>query len=172
MVLKPEPLVKAVETIRAASAPHATRTVCFTPAGRRLDQTVVESFAPLLSQVHFILVCGHYEGIDQRFLDGWVDDKISLGDFVITGGELPALVFADTLLRQIEGTVAHDAGAKSESFSLKDEQGSRLLEYPHYTRPSEFRGMSVPEVLLRGDHQAIEKWRAEKSRELTRGRSS
>lgn len=172
MVLKPEPLVKAVETIREHSSGVVCRTVCFTPAGKRFDQHVVESLSPLLTEAHFILICGHYEGIDQRFIDGWADEVISLGDFVLTGGEIPALAFADALIRQLEGTVGHDSKGQSESFTLKDESGNRLLEYPHYTRPSEFRGRAVPEVLLNGDHQAIQRWRIDKAKELTRGRSS
>jgi len=170
MVLKIEPLVKALESIQTKVGEEAIRVICFTPAGQKLNQALVSNFKPTLVQKHYLLVCGHYEGIDQRFLDHWVDDEISLGDFVITGGELPALVFADSLLRQLEGTLPELATATQESFALKDQNGSLLLEYPHFTRPSDFRGHQVPNVLLSGDHGAIEKWRFEQAVQRTRAR--
>jgi tRNA (guanine37-N1)-methyltransferase len=118
---------------------------------------------------HYLLICGHYEGVDQRFLDHWVDAEISLGDFVLTGGELPAVAFADALIRQVEGVVKHEQATDNESFSLVDPaSGVSLLEYPHYTRPAEFRGQRVPEILLEGNHGKIAQWRLDQARERTR----
>lgn len=170
MVLKVEPLVRAVESIREQNPSQEFEVICFSPVGTRLTQDLVEAMAPSLSSKHYILICGHYEGIDQRFIEGWVDRLVSLGDFVVTGGEIAGLAFADALIRQIDGTVTHDSGGMRESFRLTDEKGNRLLEYPHYTRPSEYRGRKVPEVLLGGNHQAIDHWRLEMAKALTYGR--
>lgn len=165
MVLKVEPLVKAVEAIRSRIEPAAATVICFTPAGQRMTQERIEAF--LTPVRHFILVCGHYEGIDQRFIDHWADAEISLGDFVLTGGELPALAFCDSLLRQIGGTLPEAATAQNESFKLTHESGQKLIEYPHFTRPSDYRGLAVPPVLLSGDHQAVDQWRRQQSWERT-----
>lgn len=166
MVLRIEPLVKAVETIRQELGQAPSKVIYFSPAGKTLKHSLIKEYALNPSTRHFIFICGHYEGVDQRFIDQWVDEEISLGDFVLTGGEIPALAMADSMIRQLEGTLGSEATAKTESFSL-NEGNSQLLEYPHYTRPSEFRGLRVPEVLLSGNHQKIEAWRLQKSKEKT-----
>jgi tRNA (guanine37-N1)-methyltransferase len=109
------------------------------------------------------LICGHYEGVDQRFIDEWVDREISLGDFVVTGGELPALAFADALIRQLDGSLGNKDGSQVESFSIEGPNGERLLEYPHYTRPATFKNLTVPEVLLSGNHEKVRSWRAKEA---------
>ncbi len=165
MVLRVEPLVAALDYIKRQIGNDPFRTIYFSPSGQRLNaEMLVEMAKPL----HFVLICGHYEGIDQRFLDHWVDQEISLGDFVLTGGELPAVAFADALTRQIAGTLAPEA-SQVESFSLRDSvTGGPLLEFPHYTRPPEFRGHKVPDVLLSGNHERIKTWREEEARRRTK----
>ncbi|MFM8269425.1 MAG: tRNA (guanosine(37)-N1)-methyltransferase TrmD [Pseudomonadota bacterium] len=158
MVMRVDCLVTAIEHIKAKTSPQQSRVIYFSPAGQTLSQNTVETYLTVQNERHLILVCGHYEGVDQRFIDHWVDDQISLGDFVLTGGELPALAFADSLSRHLEGTLKEKELTQNESFSLKM-HGKRLLEYPHYTRPSEFRGHLVPAVLLSGDHTKIAEWR-------------
>lgn len=165
MVLRLEPLVAAIEHIRAKIGDVPTTTIYFSPLGRKLEPGLLKEMA---APTHFILICGHYEGIDQRFLDHWVDRQISLGDFVVTGGELPAVAFADALIRQLGGTLSPET-TETESFSLRDtESGKPLLEFPHYTRPAEFRGHRVPDILLSGDHKKIAAWREAEARERTR----
>jgi len=161
MVLCIEPLVNCVETIRN-KYPNS-KVVYFTPKGKPLNQSLIKSYK---TEQEWILVCGHYEGVDQRFIDNWVDLEVSLGDFVLTGGELPALCFADALIRHIPGALGDEMGAHKESFS--GEQG--LLEHPHYTRPRSFRELDVPQVLLQGDHGAIQKWRDQQSHQLSQSR--
>jgi len=168
MVLKVEPLAEAVEAIRA-KATGPTTVVCFSPGGRRLNQAFLDEWKETPnSPRHFILVCGHYEGIDQRFIDHWVDIEVSIGDFVVSGGELPALLLADSLIRGIEGSLGHPDGYRTESFQIVDPKtGRKLIEYPHYTRPAEYRDLKVPAVLTSGDHSAVEKWRLEQARGRT-----
>lgn len=166
MVLKIEPLVAAVEHIRTASANPLLPVFYFSPKGKKMSQSWITEMAHTGPR-ELILICGRYEGVDQRFIDDWVDLEISLGDFVLTGGELPALAFAECFARQLEGVIHHDQGALQESFALNHE-GHPVLEHPHYTRPAEFRGRKVPPVLLSGDHGAIEAWRKAKSVEMTR----
>lgn len=171
MVLRVEPLVAAVEHVRATEPDRRWLVVLPTPAGKTFSaSTIVDWLEPLAREpLGFIFVCGHYEGIDERFVEGWVDHQVSLGDFVVTGGELPALCLADALLRFIPGALGDRAhGASEESFSLRTESGEPLLEYPQYTRPREFQGRAVPDVLLSGDHGAIEQWRREASHARTR----
>lgn len=171
MVLKVEPLVDAVETLWARLGKEKCRTIFFSPAGRRLDQSVLDDYRRGGTPSHLILVCGHYEGVDERFLEGWVDDEISLGDFVLTGGELPALCFADALLRQQDGALGYESASREESYRLPPPEGmSALLEYPQYTRPAEFRGQRVPEILLSGDHERVKLWRHRQSVERTQRR--
>ncbi|MCB9254711.1 MAG: tRNA (guanosine(37)-N1)-methyltransferase TrmD [Bdellovibrionaceae bacterium] len=168
MVLSVEPLVKATEHTLSGLDRARTRVVAFTPGGKTLSRKLLDKLHSQ-SIEHFVLICGHYEGIDQRFLDEWVDEEISLGEFVLTGGELPAVAFADAYVRQLDGTLRDKEAFESESFQLVDpESGEPLLEYPHYTRPSEFQGRKVPEVLLSGNHGAIREWRLKQSRERTR----
>jgi tRNA (guanine37-N1)-methyltransferase len=159
MVLKIEPLVAAVESIFAKVPRENALVLCLSPAGRPLNQNLIESLSRRTEPRHFVFICGHYEGIDQRFVDHWVDLEISLGDFVLTGGELPALAVADALIRQLEGALGHEEAAVKESFVLRNSDGKALLEYPHYTRPADFRGLSVPPVLLSGDHEKVAQWR-------------
>lgn len=159
MVLRLEPLVAAVEAIRN-QATSPCETIYFSPAGERLSQSIIGDYH---GDRTLILICGHYEGVDERFIEGWVDRQVSLGDFVLTGGELPALAFADGVIRQQEGCLERDQAARAESFTLQNKDGTPLLEYPHYTRPREFRGRRVPDVLLEGDHGAIARWRHEQS---------
>ena len=172
MVLKAEPLASAVESIWAKLGRENCRTIYFSPAGRRLDQTVLDEFHPGGGgPSHFILVCGHYEGVDQRFIDGWIDAEVSLGDFVVTGGELAALCLADALLRQQKGVLGYEEASREESFRLRSpDHLSALLEYPQYTRPADFRGNKVPEILLGGNHEKVRQWRLEQALRRTQVR--
>ncbi len=169
MVLKIEPLVKAVESLYEKYGRENVYTIYFSPAGQKLEEKLISKFSSNLIHKHLVLICGHYEGIDERFVNHWVDCQISLGDFVMTGGEIPAIAFADALVRKVHGVLGYDAAPEKESFSLRDPNSNQiLLEYPQYTRPKEFRGLAVPEVLLNGNHQDVEEWRLEKSIERTR----
>ena len=134
------------------------KVIYLSPQGKQLNQAKVQE---LSEEEHLILLCGHYEGIDQRVLDEIVDEEISIGDYVLTGGELPAMVLIDSVSRYVEGVLKEES-TKEESFS------NGLLEYPQYTRPEVFRGKKVPEVLLSGHHENIQKWRQEKSLEITK----
>lgn len=159
MVLMPEvvvPLIEAVVEEGKETQQGAPHRVYLSPRGERLTQPLVES----LAETHpwLLLLCGHYEGIDQRIIDGWIDRELSIGDYVLTGGELPAMVVIDALSRQIPGVLGKEESAAAESFSKALD---RKREYPHYTRPEDFRGMKVPQVLLSGNHKEIEKWRRE-----------
>ena len=166
MVLKIEPLAQACEVIKnKIDSTEKVSTIYFSPAGKMLNTPLLHS---LTQPKHFILVCGHYEGVDQRFIDKYVDLEISVGNFILTGGELPALFFADAFTRQLKGTFDSESVIHNESFSLKDpDTGLPLLENPHYTRPQEYDGEEVPEVLLSGNHKNIEKWRIKASKEKT-----
>jgi tRNA (guanine37-N1)-methyltransferase len=157
MVLKPEPVVAAIEHARQEN-PGAP-VLLMTPSGRPFTQATAKRLAHADG---LILLAGHYEGFDERIM-AYVDEQISIGDYVLTGGELPAMVIADAVIRLIPGVLGGEQSAHDESFS---EPG--LLEYPHYTRPAEFRGEKVPDVLLNGHHAEIEKWRREKALEKTR----
>lgn len=159
MLMKPEPIFEAVEELKRA-APES-RVVLLTPQGRKFNQ---QTALELAQQKHLILVCGHYEGVDERVRQALVDDEISIGDYVLTNGALAAIVVVDAVARLVPGVLGHADSAKDESFT------SGGLEYPQYTRPAEFRGMKVPEVLVSGDHAAIARWRAEQSRQRTRER--
>ena len=149
--------LKKIENTENVEKLTRTRVIYMSPQGKKLDQQKVEE---LSKQEHLILLCGHYEGIDQRVLDSIVDEEISIGDYVLTGGELPAMVLIDSVSRYVEG-VLKDGSTTEESFS----QG--LLEYPQYTRPEVFEGQQVPEVLRSGNHQMIDKWRREQSLKRT-----
>lgn len=149
MILKPEPLFEAVESLRSRDS----RVVLLTPQGARFDQQVAGRLA---TEKHLILLCGHYEGVDERVREALIDEEISIGDYVLTGGSLAALVVADAVIRLLPGALGCAESAAEESFDR-----ANLLEYPQYTRPPEFRGMRVPEVLLSGDHGRIEAWRQE-----------
>ena len=138
------------------------KVIYMTPQGKKLDQKKVEDLA---KQNHLIILCGHYEGIDQRVLDKIVDEEVSIGDYVLTGGEIPAMVLIDSVSRYVEG-VLNKESIKEESFS------NGLLEYPQYTRPEVFEGKKVPDILLSGNHQNIDKWRKQKSLEITKSKRS
>jgi len=154
MVLKPEPLFACVEALRGAGS----RVILLDPQGRRFRQEIARE---LSRAAHLILVCGRYEGVDERVREHLVDDEISMGDYVLTGGELPALVVTDAVVRLLPGALGDEAAPGKDSF------GAGLLEGPHYTRPEEFRGWRVPEVLLSGDHGRIAGWRREQALWLT-----
>ena len=154
MVMKPDVVYDAYQSIKDRNA----KVIYMSPQGKPLNQKKVEE---LSKENHLIILCGHYEGIDQRVLDKIVDEEISIGDYVLTGGEIPAMVLIDSVSRYVEGVLKEDS-IKEESFS------NGLLEYPQYTRPEVFEGMKVPEVLLSGHHENIEKWRKEKSLEITK----
>jgi tRNA (guanine37-N1)-methyltransferase len=157
MLMMPEPLVKAIEHVTEQGKSGAARKpyrIYFSPRGKKLKQAKVESLAS--KKKWLLLVCGHYEGIDQRVIDGWIDEEMSIGDYVLTGGELPAMVLIDAIARHIPGVLGKDESAAEESFSKSLD---RKKEYPHYTRPEDFRGMKVPDILLSGHHKNIEEWR-------------
>ncbi len=153
MILKPEPLFEAVECLKEKSGCEKTRVIFMTPQGQRFDQQKARALA---ESEHLILICGRYEGVDERFREALVDDEISIGDFVLTGGELPAAVVVDAVVRLLPGLIAEEAAA-NESFS------EPLLEHPHYTRPPVYRGMEVPAVLTSGNHAEIDRWRRQQS---------
>ncbi|MCD8201091.1 MAG: tRNA (guanosine(37)-N1)-methyltransferase TrmD [Clostridia bacterium] len=155
MVMLPGPIGLA---IKAVDPEHKARRIYMSPKGKVFTQGKVPE---LLSYGHIVLLCGHYEGIDQRVIDLYMDEEISAGDFVLTGGELPAMIVCDCLARHVEGVIS-DESLTDESFS------DGLLEYPQYTRPAVYEGVAVPDVLISGNHAAIAKWRREQSLELTR----
>lgn len=157
MLLKPEPIFEAVEALGG----ERTRVVLLTPAGRPFTQAIARELA---TKEHLLLICGSYEGFDERIREHLADDELSIGDYVLTNGALPAMVIIDTVTRLLPGVLGDDESAHEESFSRE------LLEYPHYTRPAEFRGMKVPEVLLSGNHAEIAKWREEQARLRTKER--
>ena len=154
MVMMPDVVDRAYNSIKDKKA----KVIYMSPQGKTLDQKKVEE---LSKEEHLIILCGHYEGIDQRVIDKIVDEEISIGDYVLTGGELPAMVLIDSVSRYVEGVLKEES-IKEESFS------EGLLEYPQYTRPENFEGVKVPEILLSGNHQEIAKWRKEKSLEITK----
>ena len=164
MLIQVEPTVRCVEAVREKD-PTPARTILLTPQGKRFDQRMAEDFA--VSE-RLILLCGRYEGFDQRVTDILEPEEISVGDFVLNGGEVAAMLIVDAVVRLIPGVLGDEQSNIDDSFS----RGNRILEFPQYTRPREFRGHSVPEVLLSGDHQAIARWRDEQSRLRTEDRRS
>jgi tRNA (guanine37-N1)-methyltransferase len=162
MVMKPEPLCDAIEALAGPKgAERAARVLLMSPQGNLLDQKMLGRLA---DERHLVLVCGRYEGIDQRVIDVAVDEEVSIGDYVLCGGEVPAMAVIEGVARLVPGVLGNPESTVQESF------GEELLEGPHYTRPPDFRGRSVPEVLLSGDHAAIARWREDRARELTRAR--
>jgi len=164
MVFKAEPIFNAVEkilgtTVREAYPPK-TRVVLLTPQGRQFKQAVAKEFAEEVENL--ILICGRYEGVDERVSEALVSEEISIGDYVLSGGEPAAIVVTDAIVRLLPGALGSETSAENDSFS------DGLLDYPHYTRPADFRGMRVPEILLSGNHAEIEKWRRQKALEKTR----
>ena len=157
MVMMPQPIGSA---IKAADPEHRARRIYLSPKGETFTQ---DKAFNLLNYEHLILLCGHYEGVDQRVIDLYIDEEISIGDYVLTGGELPAMVVCDCIARYIDGVIS-DASLTDETF------GESGLEYPQYTRPAVYEGVSVPEVLLSGNHAEIDKWRKNESEKLTLSR--
>jgi len=157
MVLKPEPLFEAISSL----AHENTRVILMAPDGERFEQATAREFA---QHEHLLIVCGSYEGVDERVREALVDREISIGDYVLTNGGLPAMVLIEAVTRLLPGVLGDEESSADESFS------HGLLEYPQYTRPAEFRGMRVPEVLLSGNHGEIAQWRAQQSKSRTRQR--
>ena len=164
MVLRPEPVVECVEEVQQRGD-QPGHVVLLTPQGRRLDQQVVEELA---GHKRLVLICGRYEGVDQRVIDLLRPDELSIGDFVLNGGEVAAMVVIDAVVRMVPGVLGDEQSNREDSFSGAE----RLLEFPQYTRPREYRGLTVPEVLVSGNHPEIARWREEQKRERTRQRRS
>jgi tRNA (guanine37-N1)-methyltransferase len=164
MVMKPEPIFAAVEDLRQQTFNVQLKTpkvILMSPTGRRFDQQMA---AQLSQGSHLIIVCGHYEGVDHRVIEHLIDMEISIGDYILTNGAIAAVVFVDAIVRLLPGTLGHEQSAVDDSFS-SERSG---LEGPQYTRPAEFRGWKVPEVLLSGNHAEIAKWRKEQAMKRTR----
>jgi len=158
MVLKPEPILEAVETLSRGSSPYL---ILLTPQGRPFHQSVA---SVLVEKQHLLLLCGRYEGFDERVREGLTPDEISIGDYVLTGGEVPALVLLDATIRLIPGALGDEDSARHDSFM------GALLDYPQYTRPPVVDGLAVPEVLLSGDHERIRRWRRKEALRRTKTR--
>ena len=155
MVMMPQPIGSAID---ALDPEHRAHRIFMSPRGRTFSQKIAVEFA---QKENLLLLCGHYEGVDQRVIDMYIDEELSIGDYVLTGGELPAMVVCDCVARYVDGVISGES-LKDESFS------AGLLEYPQYTRPAVYKGVPVPEVLLSGNHEKVDEWRREKSLELTR----
>ena len=164
MILMVDPVVRAVEAIQQM-ADQPAQVILTTPQGKRLNQRYVEELA---ANQRFLLLCGRYEGFDQRVIDILKPLEVSVGDYILNGGEVAAMVMVDTLVRMVPGVLGHQESSVQDSFS----RGNRMLEYPQFTRPREYRGLSVPEILLSGNHPEIEKWRSEQSLLRTKERRS
>lgn len=158
MLMMPQPIFDAIESIEGYKK---ARKIYMSPKGSVLN---VEKIKELSGDEHLIILCGHYEGVDQRVIDNLIDEEISIGDYVLTGGELPAMVLVDAVSRFVPGVLGSDESALDESFSASK------LEYPQYTRPQNFRGLIVPEVLVSGNHELVKKWKEKESDEITRKR--
>jgi tRNA (guanine37-N1)-methyltransferase len=156
MVMKPEPVFAAVESLGQGDR----RNILLSPAGRRLDQALVRELA---DEPWLVLICGRYEGVDERVVEGLPAEEVSIGDYVLSGGEVPALVVLEAVTRLVPGVIGREESHRRDSFGQEG-----LLDHPHFTRPAEFRGMRVPETLLSGDHAAIERWRRQAALEKTR----
>jgi len=161
MLMRPEPIFAAVEAINSKLKTQNSKVILLSPQGKTLTQKIA---ANLAKYKHLILICGHYEGVDERVRQYLVDEEVSIGDYVLTGGELPAMVLIDSLIRLIPGVLGDKNSLNFESFK------GNLLEYPHYTRPANFRNMRVPEILLSGDHKKIGAWRKEQALRRTKQR--
>lgn len=154
MVMMPQPVASA---ITAVDPDHRARRIFLSPKGRKFSQNIVTEYAAL---DRILLLCGHYEGVDQRVIDLFIDEELSLGDFVLTGGEIPAMAVTDAVSRYVDGVIKGES-LISESFS------NGLLEYPQYTKPQEFMGVKVPDVLLSGNHKEVDKWREKEAEKIT-----
>lgn len=159
MLMMPQPIYDAIVSIEGYENAHK---IYMSPKGKTFNQEMSKTLAK--SYEHIIILCGHYEGVDQRILDTLIDEEISIGDYVLTGGELPAMVVVDAISRHIDGVLHSDESAEIESF----ENG--LLEYPQYTKPRDFMGMVVPDVLISGDHKKVDEWRLNEAKKLTEKR--
>jgi tRNA (guanine37-N1)-methyltransferase len=166
MVMMCQPLWDAVHAAEALD-PRPAQRILLTPQGRRLDQKLVEQLA---TQARLLLICGHYEGVDERVIEKLAPMEISLGDYILSGGELGAMVLIDAVCRLLPGVLGHDESNLGDSFSPTGPAGQRLLDCPHYTRPREWMGSTVPEVLMSGDHGAIASWRSEQMLNRTKAR--
>jgi tRNA (guanine37-N1)-methyltransferase len=160
MVLKAEPIFEAFEDLFGKKkTPKGVRVIHLSPQGKRFDQAMARDLSKC---GHLVFLCGHYEGIDERALESWVTDEVSIGDYVLTQGEVPAMAVIDAAVRLLPGVLGNEGSKEFESFT------GNLLEYPHYTRPAVYRGSKVPEVLLSGDHKKIAEWRQEQALLRTR----
>jgi tRNA (guanine37-N1)-methyltransferase len=159
MVMKPEPIFAAVEELQSKIKNQKSKIILMSPAGRQLDQQLASE---LSKESHLIVICGHYEGVDHRVIEHLVDFEISIGDYVLTNGAIAAVVLVDAVVRLLPGVLGHEQSAADDSFS------SGLLEAPQYTRPAEFRGWKIPDVLLSGNHTEIAQWRKEQAKKRTR----
>lgn len=166
MVMTCQPLWDAVQSVEALDDRPAHR-ILFSPQGERLTQPLVEELAGL---PRLLLIAGHYEGIDERVVSRLAPRELSVGDYVLSGGEIPAMLLADAVVRLVPGALGHEGSAKEDSFAPRGPQGRPLLDCPHYTRPRVWEGMEVPEVLVSGDHQKVADWRMEQMIERTRAR--
>jgi len=155
MLLKPQPIFEAVESLKR----EGTKVILLSPSGRKFDQKIAQELA---QEKDLLLVTGHYEGFDERIREALANDELSIGDYVLTNGALPAMVVIDAVARLLPGVLGDDDSSRDESFS------HGLLEYPQWTRPADFRGLKVPEVLLNGNHAEIEKWRREQAKLRTK----
>ena len=155
MVMMAQPIASAIE---AVDSEHKARRIFMSPKGKTFNQSMVST---LNSYEHLVLLCGHYEGVDERVIELYIDEEISIGDYVLTGGELPAMVITDSLARYVDGVINNES-LSEESFS------DGLLEYPQYTRPQEFKGLKVPDVLVSGNHAEVKKWRKKQAEDVTR----
>ena len=160
MVMRPEPIFEAVGDIKSKIQNPKSKTILLCPQGKRLNQEIAKRIA---KYKHLILICGHYEGVDERVRRHLVDEEISIGDYVLTGGELPAMILVDSLVRLIPGVLKKEDATKNESFGKFP-----ILEYPQYTRPADYKGWKVPKVLLSGNHAEIEKWRSQAALRITK----
>ncbi len=167
MVLRPEPIFEAVTNIKKTMKQLSGRTILLSASGKQYNQKKALEFSKI---DQLILICGHYEGVDQRVVDHLANEEISIGDYVLTGGEIPAMVIVDSVIRLLPGVLTKSDATKHESFSpsLEIPTAKLLVEYPQYTRPQEFHGFKVPEVLLSGHHKDIEKWRQDQALKKTR----
>ena len=154
MVMMAQPIASAIDAI---DPEHTARRIFLSPRGRTFNQKIVLEYSKM---EHLLFLCGHYEGVDQRVIDLYIDEELSIGDFVLTGGEIPAMAVVDAVARYVDGVISNQS-LEQESFA------SGMLEYPQYTRPQEFMGIKVPEVLTSGHHAKIEEWRRQKSLEIT-----
>lgn len=158
MIMTPQPLFDAINSVRT----EKSHIIFMSPKGKTLTQKRVEELAKMDKDL--VIVCGHYEGIDERIIDLLIDEELSIGDYVLTGGEIPAMVLIDAVSRYVPGVLGNDDTTEIETFS------NGLLEYPQYTRPYEFKGLTVPDILLSGDHKKVDAWRLSKSLEITKKR--